>query len=206
MNNDIEHIQENVEENSRILYTYPFSHRYKTETGVIKLFNNVRKKSDIERGHTNFWYGLVIFIDALVKDRDIGFITKEPENYIHFVPVGIMNMMPKKNEIAPENIPRIDVINILKKLIKNKPFNHDSYGINSYMMYMNLPGFTPERDLYIDLLENKLDILLEEEARERMNKKVANIIYNAWYNAYSNPYNPICKRRLLNEFNEILNC
>lgn len=190
-----------VNENSTILYTYQFSHRYHTTKGVIKIFNNVQKEEDIRRGYLNHRYGLVVFLDALVKDREFGFITTQPKNYVHYVPIGIMERMQKKSDIDNEQtISRIEVISILKNLINNHHINNNVNGIA--FAYMNIPGFAPRRESYMHLLEQKLESLLEEEAKERMTKKIANIIYKAWYDANSNPYNPICKRRLIREFNE----
>lgn len=189
-----------VNENSTILYTYPFSHRYHTTKGVIKIFNNVQKEEDIHRGYLNHRYGLVVFLDALVKDREFGFITTQPKNYVHYVPMGIMDFMQKKIDIDhQQTISRIEVISILKNLINNPQIDN----VNGIALaYMNIPGFAPRRESYMHLLEQKLESLLEEEAKERMIKKIANIIYKAWYDANSNPYNPICKRRLIREFNE----
>jgi hypothetical protein len=51
----------------------------------------------------------------------------------------------------------------------------------------------------------KLEDVLDEEAKDRCARKLASLIYKAWYDAHSNPYHRLGRIRLLSEFDILIN-
>lgn len=54
------------------------------------------------------------------------------------------------------------------------------------------------------IIGKRLQELLEEEAQDRFVKRFAKNIYKCWYDACSNPYNPIGRKRILRDFEDLV--
>ena len=169
-----------MECNSLELYKYPYYRKYPFK-GIIKILSDIPESYfssntyDIRAKHT---------ICILINHKNI-------ENLPIILPAGILDIMNKNSEYFISEISRIELINILKKIL---------YKENSYF-YRRIHYL----DKILNALVNKLDTLLEEESKERQIYNAGKKIYSAWYDAYSNPNNSICRRRLLREFNDINN-
>lgn len=171
--------------NSLELYKYNYYKKFPFK-GLIKIITDI-PKIFFENNTIDYTSkeALCILIDHEVPYRD--YVIKE--NYPIILPHGMLHFMKPESNNYIKSLARIEVINILKNIIYFNEYFH------KYIYH---------KDNVLKLLNYKLEILLEEEALERLYKISAKKIYYAWYHAYSNPYNSICKRRLLREFNKII--
>jgi hypothetical protein len=167
------------------VYEYPIKSTlihasvFPNSIGVIKLPGLVNEVSRTTRE-----FGVVLVVDK-----------SEKHTLVH---VPLATMLSTVVEVS--EVPRVELIRMLKTAIKNNEASVISY---PYYIYDANPILHTVRQLDLDVLLHAtiyLDELLQQESDDRARKVNVRKIEEAFMSSYYAPTHPICQRRLMREF------